>query len=350
MLSDDSPPRISANIFYPAAKVRYNGVRVVIRSIGPPRPYFPGELPMLRQAISLCALVLGLCTTCFGQVTLEHKFTEGSAFTVDSTEQVEQKLTINGTDIETGSNTRATVKGTVGQRDADGKLRVPTKIESLKINVSIMGMPYDFDSANPDAKGDSQLEALRDVHRGLVKRTTTLVYDKSNRVTAVENDVDILSSLPAEAQAMAKSQLDPGHLKDAANDAMDEIKSDPIKPGDTWQRSSTTDFGAGQVMQFKTEYTYAGTVAKDGRTLDKITSKTLEVNYSLQDSPLPLGLKNSDLKATESDGTILFDRELGRVVESTTSMRITGDLTFTINDTNLPAKLDLKMQKSSVVK
>jgi hypothetical protein len=304
---------------------------------------------MLRRVLLASALLCGFCTVALAQVTLENKFSPGT-FTVDTDEQVEQKLTINGTDVDTGATTHTTSKGVIGERDAEGKLRVPITIESMKISMSVMGMGYDFDSANPDNKGESQLEALRDFHKALAKRTTTLVYDKSNRVDAIESDQTAINALGADVQSIVKSQLDPNALKEAANEEQDQIKRDPVKPGDTWQRSSTMNFGAGQMMQFKTEYTYAGPVEKDGRKLDKITSKTLEVNYMLQNSPLPLGLKNSDLKAAESEGTMLFDREIGRVVDSNSKMRITGDLTFTINDMNLPAKLDLKIQRSSVVK
>ena len=70
------------------------------------------------------------------------------------------------------------------------------------------------------------------------------------------------------------------------------------------------------------------------------------MDYSLQDSPLPLTVKSSELKAAESEGVVLFDRDLGQVVESTGSIRITGDITFTVNNMDLPSKLDLKMQSN----
>ncbi|MBI3837448.1 MAG: hypothetical protein HY288_05895 [Planctomycetia bacterium] len=47
---------------------------------------------------------------------------------------------------------------------------------------------------------------------------------------------------------------------------------------------------------------------------------------------------------------VLFDRQRGPVVESCSSMRITGDMVFTANNMDLPAKLDLKMQTTTVVK
>ena len=232
----------------------------------------------------------------------------------------------------------------------EGKLRVKEKAESLQISLDVMGMKYDFDSANPDNKGGSPLEILRDVHKALMRRTTTIVFDKSDKAVAIETDEDTLGTLPAEVQSLVKSQLDPETLKTEANEAIDQIKRDPINKGDTWQRVKTTNFGAGQLMDFKTEYTYEGTVEKDGKTLDKITSKNLSVTFALDNSPLPFTLKSADLKSPESEGLILFDRERGQVVESTSNVRVTGDIIFSYNGNDLPAVLDLKMQSATIVK
>jgi hypothetical protein len=237
----------------------------------------------------------------------------------------------------------------VGKRDADGKIRAEQKIESLRISVEVMGMTYTFDSANPDEKGGSPLEILRDVHKALASRTTTVVYDKDNRVIAVEAE-DITGSLPANVRDLAKGQLEPDNLKESANADLDQVKREPIKPGDTWQRLRTSNFGAGQVMDFTTEYKYEGTIEKDGRTLDKITSKVVNVSFALANSPLPFTLKSSDLKADESDGVLLFDRELGLIVGSNSKVRITGKMTFTINNMDLPAELDLSLETDTVVK
>jgi hypothetical protein len=213
-----------------------------------------------------------------------------------------------------------------------------------------MGQNYSFDSASPDTKGTSQLEALRDVHKALAKRTTTTILDKMNRVYAIEADQDVLAGLPPEIAALAKGQLDPENLKKAANQEIDSLTTEPVSKGDSWQRTESANFGAGQIMTFQTKYTYEGTVEKGGKTLDKITSKTLSVDFGLQDSPLPFTVKGSDLKATESESVTLFDRALGQVVESSSSIRIEGDITFVVNNMDLPAKLDLKMQTGVVVK
>lgn len=309
---------------------------------------------MLRATrIAICLAIGFSPVVCarpgLGQVTLKHKFHEGTSQLAETSARIEQKLTIAGMEIDTASNTRSTVKATTGTRDVEGKLRVQEKIESLQISVTVMGQNYTFDSANPDNKGSSPLEVLRDFHKAIARRTTTVVFDKSDRACAIETDDDV-GSLPAELQTLVKSQLDPENLKNTANEELDQIKSEPVNKGDTWERLKTANFGAGQVMDFKTLFTYEGTIERDGKTLDKITSKVLSITFALDKSPLPFTLKSSDLKAAESQGVILFDRQRGETVESTSNIRVTGDIVFVANNMDLPAKLDLKMERATTVK
>ena len=305
---------------------------------------------MFRKTLVSACLVLGLTTASFGQVKLERKYREGTTQTTETTMRFEQKLTIAGMDTETSSETRSTTKSTIGKRDVAGLLRVQEKVESLQINIGVMGMDYFFDSANPDNKGSSQLEILRDIHKALAQRTTTTIFDKENKILGFEADQDLLSVVPDAVKPLVKSQLDPENLKKAANEELKKLPTEVVNKGDTWQRTESTNFGAGQVMTFQIKYTYEGAVEKDGRTLDKITAKVLTVDFSLQDSPLPFTLKGSDLKAAESDSVLWFDRELGGVVEASASTRITGDITFVINNMDLPSKLDLKIQSGAVLK
>lgn len=305
---------------------------------------------MFRRTLVWTCVVLASSTTAFGQVKLEHKHREG-IYIVETTNRIEQKLTIAGMETDTSSDTRSTVRSTVGKRDVGGLVKVQGKIESLQIALRVMGLEYNFDSAAPDNKGGSPLEILRDLHKLLVERTTTTTFDKDNNIFSIESDQDLLSKLPAQVAALAKSQLDPEYLKQAAKQELDRLPTEPVNKGDSWQRTEIANFGAGQVMTFQTQYTYEGTVDKDGKTLDKITSKTLSVDFSLQpDAALPLKLKGSELKAAESDGVLLFDRARGQVVENTESVRITGTIAFEANGMDLPSVLDLKMQSSAIVK
>jgi hypothetical protein len=62
-----------------------------------------------------------------------------------------------------------------------------------------------------------------------------------------------------------------------------------------------------------------------------------------------LKVKSSELKVASSEGTILFDREKGAVVESVSKLRITGDMKTEINAMELPARLDLTLDSKIVL-
>jgi hypothetical protein len=300
----------------------------------------------LWTLLTVC-LVTGTTALASAQVKFERKFKEGSTHSVDITSRIEQKLTIANMETETESDTRTSVKVTIGKRDESGNLRVEEKIESLQINSKVQGTDYVFDSANPDKAGGGALEMLRPVHKALSRRTTITSYGKDNKISQIAFDQDVLNDLSDDLRKLVKGQLDPDALKKAANEELERLPAEPVKKGDSWERITNANLGAGQIMRIATRYTYDGEIEKDGKKLEKIVTKVLSTDFSLEaDSPLPLTVKGSDLKPAESKGELLFDRELGQVISSTSSVQIVGDITFVINNMELPSKLDLKIETS----
>ncbi|MBI3866150.1 MAG: hypothetical protein HY290_30085 [Planctomycetia bacterium] len=303
---------------------------------------------MLLRRTVLTLSLLGLCAApALAQVKFERRIPENSTRIAEQTTRTEQKLTIAGMENETESDSRVTVKITVGKRDDSGNIRVQEKIESLMITTKIQGTEYMFDSSNPDSKGGSALEMLRPVHKAMAKRTSTTVFDKEGKVTQVEFDQDPLNGLDDAVRNLIKDEFNHDKIKKAANEENERLPSEPVNKGDSWERTNKRGLGAGQMLTVATRYTYEGEIEKDGKKYDRITSKVLSVELTLEDSPLPFTIKSTDLKATESKGEMLYDRKEGRVISASTSVRIVGDLTFSINNMDLPSKLDLKMETSS---
>ena len=93
------------------------------------------------------------------------------------------------------------------------------------------------------------------------------------------------------------------------------------------------------------KYEYAGTEKKGGKTLDKITAKVVEAKYrQAADSSAPFKLTKSDLKVNSSEGTVLFDREAGRVVESRERLELKGNLTVSAQGQDQALRFDLTMR------
>jgi hypothetical protein len=305
---------------------------------------------LIRKSLLALSLLVGLSPLASAQVKLERKAQEGTSQSVEVTTRTDQKLTIAGMETESGSDSKIVVKSTVGKRDEAGNLRVEEKIASMLVTMKVMGSDYVFDSANPDKESGGVFEMMRPLHKAMLRQTTTTVYGKDGKVAQIEYDQNILNELSDDLRQLVKGQFDAEKAKKTANDELDKFPADPVKKGDVWERTSTMNLGAGQVMTISTRYTYEGEIEKDGRTLDKITSKVLTVDFALEaGSPLPFTLKESALKPAETKGELLFDRKTGKVVVSTSSMQIVGDMTFVINGKDLPSKLDLKIESGTQI-
>jgi hypothetical protein len=298
---------------------------------------------MLRS-LSLGLLTLVVATTStFAQVTLERKYIEGTKAVVQSEQKTTQTLTLNGMNIDTKSTMFVVATSTIGNRDADGKLKIEEKVDTLQGEITFPGGSIQFDSANPDKKQDNPLlegisDALRTAYR-LVKTTT---LDKKNEVVDVTLPDGEFEKLTEES----KAYLGKDALKKQAEQASSFLPSEPVKKGDTWERSTDANLGGGQTMAFRIKYECAGTVEENGQKLDKIVGKPFEVTYST-DPNGQFQVTKSEFKITESDNVYLFDRDRGHVVSHTSKMKIVGPLTLSIGGMTFDGNLDLVLEEKS---
>lgn len=303
---------------------------------------------MIRFCLSLLAVWSLVADAAQAQVKLERKLRENSTTVVESSMKLTQNLKIAGMNQDTASHNSRVTRATSGQRDGLGRLKVEERIDELNVSVTTPGAEYLFDSKSPETKGSSPLEAMRPLHKALVQQVVTLVHDKDNALTDVEFDQQFLNGLDPNLQSIIKGQLDPETLKNQAKQKVAQLPTDPVQPGDSWERTESLNLGSGQTMTFRSKYRYEGAVEKDGKTLDKITFDVLEVGFAIENSPVQLQVKGTKLKPEKSGGSILFDRELGNVVEEDETAHVLGTIDFEINGMPLPAELDLKIESKMI--
>ena len=103
-----------------------------------------------------------------------------------------------------------------------------------------------------------------------------------------------------------------------------------------------------QELVLRKKYEYAGTEKRGDKTLDKITVKTLDIKMkSDPNSQAPTKVTKSDLKVDSSDGTILFDREAGGLVESREQTKVNGTMTFSGGGTDTSSPTQLNVQSNT---
>ena len=300
----------------------------------------------LGSVLTFALVATGWAVPAQAQVRLEVKHTEGSKQVLHTNMKIKQTLTLAGMNIDTESDRFIISSMQVGKKDADGKLRAEVKIDKLSVNLKLPGgITMTFDSDDPNRKADNpQLEPVLELMRAATKVRTTLVFDSSGKVVAVEGLDKAAEGLAEEL----KGEFDAEQVKKTANQLAERLPTDPVKPGDTWTRNSDLPLGSGQVMSFTTEYKYVGEVKEGTKTLDKVEAKATSVSFTIAEtSKLPLKVTKSDLKPTESTETLLFDRAAGQWHLVKEKIRIQGDLDFTLNGQALPGKLDLTIESDT---
>jgi hypothetical protein len=284
---------------------------------------------------SLSILLFG--STAFGQVTLTRKFNEGDAYTSKTTVKTDQKLTIAGQDGGTSSNTVLEQKTSVGKRDAEGKLPLTVDTNILSSEIALPGgIKIKFDSKNPDAKDDAAgsplAELVRDKIKANAKMTTTLVLGKDNAVADVQG-------------IKPESGINPEDVKSEFAEQLKTLPSKPLAKGDTWEQEVKLNLGQGQIFTLKRKYTYEGESVKStvtsSRKVHKITSVDSAVTYSAKEGPFKV--TKSELKVDESKGTMLFDAEAGRAIDSSSILHVSGKIALSVNNMVLDGDLDLTM-------
>lgn len=294
--------------------------------------------------------MLGATSAGRAQVKLAPKFEPDTVVIQETSTKNQQTLTIQGQGVETHSEESTTTTRSVGQARSDGSLPVAIRVDAIKIQLNLPGgLQFQYDSKAPEPeKADDQLAFLREIFELIAGSSYTVVVDKDGQAVAVEGLDDLLQKseqLSPPARDMLKGRLDVEQIKAQVAEQHEKYPKDPVREGDTWKRTEAQAIGGGQTLTFEKTYEYLGTIDRDGQTLDKISVKADAVTYTMDpDAPSPLRVEKSDLKVDSSDGTILFDRSLGRSVEESLRMRIKGSLSMSLSGQALPATLDLTLE------
>jgi hypothetical protein len=287
------------------------------------------------------------------QVKLEYKFPEGKKLTYKTTTKLHQLLTIQGQEIPTDVEEVSVGSQTVGKRRGDSSVPVSSKVESIRVELSLPGgINVSYDSSDPNAKIENeQLAFLSEIFKLAGEIEYTVILDAQNKAKAIEGTEKLLEKaekLSPMARDAIRSRVESEKLKTNFEQSHRNLPDVLARPGEPWERTETMDIGNGQTLTFRKKYEYAGTEKKGDKTLDKISSKALDVKYSMDpDAPSPLKVTKSDLKIDSSEGTMWFDREEGCVADASSKTRIKGSMTFSAQGQELPGELDLTLESKS---
>lgn len=288
------------------------------------------------------------------QVQLEFKFTEGKTSTYESIIRFDQSLMINGQEIKTRSSKTTLSTTRVGEARDNGVIPITQTIDSIKAELSLPGgIELTIDSKDPKVPDGElpQLTAIRRAIQALDGMSFRFLVDKEGQVQGVEGTAEAIpKDLDPQIAEELRQQLDPQSLTREYRQEYGTFPNEPVQKNQTWQRTESMNLGSGQTLTFDKTYSYLGAVDRGGKTLDRIGVSSDSVSFAMENPGSPLQVKNSDLKVASSRGEVLFDREAGQVVESTSSTRVTGSLVLAAGGQDLPAELDLSVTTVTALK
>ncbi len=193
-----------------------------------------------------------------------------------------------GQELQSRENKTVLWTQSIGKRRGDSTLPVEVKVESLRVELRIQGgIDLKFDSKKPDAKiDDPDLALLMAPYKVESAASYSVVLDKEDKVKAIEGIEKLreqASKLDAIAREQIRGRIEADRLKAQFEQEHRNLPDAPAKPGESWERTEVVDYG-GQPLSFRKKYEYTGTEKRGKQTLDKITSKVLEVTCLPPDS------------------------------------------------------------------
>ena len=245
-----------------------------------------------------------------------------------------------------------TAKTNVSKPDPDGNVTYSTTYLTFENKLSLPGgVELEFDAKGENTPQGTQLDFMLPFFTALSKSTTTVVHDKNGDILNVEVKAEGLDTLDGQAKALLGDELDSDVLKEKAQRELDDFNDKPIKVGDSWESETSLDLGQGAIFELTSTQKYIGTVEQDGKTLHQIQIKYTDVDFEQPAAtPGAPAVTGSDLKIITGTATQLFDVKIGRMVSSKLNLEVSGEITLTVANMDLPAKLALEINNTQTNK
>ena len=286
-----------------------------------------------------------------GKVTLAWKFEKNKTFYQTMKTTTNQTMKVMNNDV-TQKQDQTFYFSWTPIKEEGGKWMLEQKILGVKMDIDIGGSPIHYDSTSTNTNPNNP---LGEFFKALVGSTFTVTLDpKTYKITEIKGREEFVKKLVAankQMQPLLDKILSEEALREMAEPTFNVIPNEVLEKGKTWKKDPPA-LDMGPIGKYKNEstYKYEGADDKD-KNLEKISVDT-KLTYSPPEKTdgiggLPFRIKSAKLESKNAKGTVLFNREKGRVDKSNTSIKLDGTLEIEIG--GQPTKVELSQTQNTDV-
>jgi hypothetical protein len=266
-----------------------------------------------RAAYSWLLLFL-LATPLAAQQTLVAKYRQGDRTQTETRNETVSNVSVVGQTQSIKSSSLHTIN-TVEQVVAvePTQASVTKAIERIRLSIKgPQGVPINFDSSD-DQEPTGPLAQVAPLLRALIGLEFTSVMNARGELLSSDAGERMAAALkrdPKLADSFDKV-LPEDSLKEIAGMSALALPEGPVQVGDTWKSSKTLQNPLLGKQNVEITYTYAGPVEHEGRQVSRISYEQLYEFGDKPDESLKIKVRQQTF-----EGEILFDPEIGRMLQS----------------------------------
>jgi uncharacterized protein DUF6263 len=301
----------------------------------------------IRLVLTSFAATLAFLATATGSsgqdVTLQYRWTKG--------EEIRQRVvqqtitTVAGLPGGAGAGVEANMtqvsRTTVDDVAADGAVTLRYAYESARWEMKTPTGTMAFDTASSDPGNAGVLSGAKDVLTALVGETFVVVMTPNGQIQKVDGieriREKVLKSLPSDRSTAPvlealKNNFSEEGIRSALTQASAQFPERPLKPGDTWDRTTTMTNPLLGRQTTTTLFTLKDVETSSGSQVARIATR---VTTQSADEPIA-GLPGLKTRLTDSsgEGELTFDVTKGHLLRSTTRVTMSMEMSMPGPDGN----------------
>ncbi|MBT6156155.1 MAG: hypothetical protein HOH82_15975 [Planctomycetaceae bacterium] len=262
---------------------------------------------------------------------LRWKLKAGDTFYLKNVQRMKQTITANGRDVKQNSTQISFIQFSVKRLTPEGG----AVVEQTLLKISSKG--------NLSGAGDT---GVNDKLKG-VKFTLTL--DSDHKIVKFEGYEEFIKKVTdgdKAVEAALRVMVAKETMQKTASEIFSQLPRKIVSTGDTWKRAAHFSMGPIGEMAINATYIYYGKATVEDTPVDRI-QYIAAMKYSPPKAngsvKLPFTITKVSLNSDEFSGTIHFNPETGRIVDTTLNMKISGELTFLVDDQDRTVSLKQEM-------